>query len=868
MQKGIRSIKGRYRFFEPYQKEPFTLSIANLQKNLFVLILQYEVASRVRRDILYKLPEKLDSRIKELFHFLRRGKSEWSHVRSRERNFENQLQEIAAEVEKALTSIKEIEKQPDKTMHRALIINQKVDEIRSSIEEMEVAKVWGKSLENGKDRLKIILTETEKIPLDFYKIHRHIDPNLINITITVYGILNKVEDVSENLFQDVHNWKRHINDYREALKKARIKYDELEKIATLMPISLDITPERGQIKNLFTQLCNLESEWLKLKLENVQSLTLEANKVTQEVTSLLATLKRYDDLYKKFSDLISNLYSRIQALQFGFSSQVGQVKYPFRWDLSQQKIDSLIPVWESIEPVSNSRTPDKVNTDYEKSSELEKQLKILEKIYEAVIKQVKELRECWGGARHVLVDDWMVKPHNLDQKVIIFSVENWDSKLQVSSIKPDALKLIQRAEQSIPPQEDTTILESKLKERLDLARVLLTDIQNFEFRQKTIESRYDEILKIEVDANEKIKTTLPWIRAIVKEIDSWSLSTSMVKDIHGLFNRGDELKIALSQRNIGRVDGKLQNVNAWVKEVNNEVNTFANNLFEEIKQNEIAIKLTLGKLDEIGRIKDEEVSQARQLMAVPVFSFNIVQVSIGLDQTHQKIKSSLAQLNQLSKCRESLAMVADPIMGLANDTRECLRKAYDMLYKAEKEFTRKWPPVANEVIPAYEKQSLENIEEDIIYFRNKNQSLENFYEQYVDIRRRAREAILAIDEKIRIDASNQAHYQYIEGNIKSRLKTRIREQIDLIPGMYLTPEMYQTLELKGMEIVHDIQQDYLNKKIDAYEVQEILEHIFDHYNTKINFQDFSIHTNGGPAFAGAVYNSGSISGRSDNYFNT
>jgi chromosome segregation ATPase len=863
--KKIRSIKADYDFFEPHQQDPYKSYIANLRKLVLALIFQYRTASKLRKNNLYRLPGRSGHRRDDFIHFIRYGHAEWMFVQQREENLQRHLADLTSQVQKAFKNIADLERQSEKTSSRAKKVKDKANTINSIITKMVSNNVWGKTLEDCQNRLSMIVTESEKIPADFRTPYRHKSTKLIITTINVHQILEKIDQPCEILFKDVGDWNNALANCDATLTKARSLFDELEKTGAAMPNSLDVTIEKQRIIALSIELANLQGEFLKPKLERIQAITLQANQIADEGNTLLTALKSFEEQFKKFSNLITELLSRMHALQAGFNSQIGQARYPLRWDLSQAKIDPLITAWEAIEPANILRLPKKVSQDYDKLALIDKDLASLEKVYTTIIEQAKFLRDGWQTIKRITGPEWLQNVNRLVEKVTPYSADNWDTKLQVRTIKEDAYKLIEAVEHVTPRSDQAFVLESKIPGLRSEVQQVSKNIATFEENQKRIEAKYQIIVEKEQAADQKIKDKLPWIRSLIKEINRWDLPTVLIKDIYELGNQGEYLKQELAERMKGSVETKAKNIEAWASKVIDKSNVFASTLAKEIDTLSSMIKSTLEAVDQIGKVKDPEVNSAKQLVVANPYSFEVPSVSIGGTQLYDTIIMLLAARNDYMQRHQTLSAAVETLISIVEQVEKYRREAYSVLARAEQQFDRDWPPIHEEANLDNEIQILQEVEENRRGYQHRTQSIYSLEEGYRDIGATYNKAARQIKEKIRKDSEYKKRYDQLTDMLRTRLRTRINEQLALQPEASLPREQYQVLEQRGLSLVNEIKRNYVNGNIDRYEVERELDHLFLRDNTEINFQTLNISSGGGPIFMGPVDNrKGQINGRSDN----
>jgi hypothetical protein len=858
------SIRSVFKDFEPYRSEPYIFLTENLGRVILTLGYQYTNISREQRQIWQDLPKSKSNQIKSFLIFIFNGKLDWNKIQASEDNLENHLNEIYSRATKAENFINELHKQPEKTALRVKKIIARVDEIKVGITKLVTNNVWGDMLDDGKNRYKSIALELEKIPANYYIGFQNKFHSLVLATICVFQVLGSVEKSSDELLKDFRKWDDLFNNGSSALSKGDDLFGEIQKCMSSMPVPVDVTRTKTRIDELFVQLIRLRKEFQKPSLENVPGITLQANQVIEEGITLLSALKSYAVQYEKFSDLSSRIFTRIQSLQSGFNSQISQVKYPLRWDLSQEKIEPLTQEWESIEPPSVLRVPEKITKDFDKLIQVDTKLVELEKVYTTIIQQAKKLREGWYNIKRIVEPEWMQKIDELDRKIAPYSPENWDTKLQVSTIKVDALQLIQRVEQNIQKGENFIIFESKLPGLLAIIQILIKDIDQFVEKQKTIESRYGILIEKELSGSQKIKTTLPWVHAIINEINKWDLPTNRVKDIYEIDNQGETLKSELSQREVGKVEIKFQKIEKWAKSANEKISFLVSSLTQEVKTVQEEILSKLEELDQIGKVKDKDVNIAREFVTTPTYYLDVSIVRLNSDQSYEKIRQLLLMRRDLYLCQVNLVDTVKPLIDIAYDVELYREKAHAILEKAENQMTRDWPPIIEDVIPEHERKILASAEDDMNFYRNRKLTISDLDLEYRRIRDKYKSVILGVDEKIRRDGAQKHHYDLLDNSIKSRLRARIQEQATLIPGFSLSLQEFEFLEKRGKAIVSEIRNDFINNKIDSIEVENLLANIFQPYNTKIDLNNLNvINTEGGPAFMEPVINSGYIGGRTD-----
>ena len=519
---------------------------------------------------------------------------------------------------------------------------------------------------------------------------------------------------------------------------------------------------------------------------------------------------------------------------------------------------------EDIGSIDHRRNLLRVEDDLKKIAIVDVNIRELENVYSTIIGQAKELRDSWEETKRIYRFEWSRKAQDLAQKVKIYSPENWNPKVHVTTLVRDANELTQRAQQNIPENDHVQIIESSLPNLLKEIRKLTADIRTYEQNQVQIEQIYDFTVDEERRAKKILGNNLPWIHKIVKEVNRWDLATEWVKNIYEAGNEGEILQTQINNRDAGVVKTKSDKIQKWERNAQEQSKLFQDKITRDLNAGENRLSFLLATLDEIGKIKDKEINSARGLLVKPAFAFDVPMVGTNLvmQNTYEEIKKILARRSAVFQGKESVENVASTLIANFEAVKVRRTHAHSLKQQAIDQFTRDWPPVSRSVDLSYEASWLKNIDEDIADYKNQKQTVANLENIYINIRDKLNTVILRIEEKINDDKNDQEHFISLEKNVINKLNLRIKEVVTFNSEYALTDSQLYRLKESGLSIIKDIKQNYRENKIDALEARDWLENLFHPNNTSIDLRSLHINSGGGPIIAGTVDNRyGHIVGR-------
>jgi hypothetical protein len=522
--------------------------------------------------------------------------------------------------------------------------------------------------------------------------------------------------------------------------------------------------------------------------------------------------------------------------------------------------------WKSIEPLENTRTPNKVNSDLSTLIGIQDELSSLEETYNAIITQTKYLRgEGLERATQIWKPTWMQNVNDLVQAINSYSVENWDPKDRVTNFTVDASDLIHRGQLIIPNSESALLNESEIPRLYNDLCNLSRDIRDFEGRLRNIQTSLKIIQEKENVARYTILKLLPILHAVTSELIQRGLSTEMVSDWFHLVDRGENLRSEILRSQKGRILDKYQDSENWKKEIFQKGQSFISDLDEEISNQKNQIVERVADLGKIARtVKHPDIEQAEICMG-RVYAIAVIKIQ-GLESIYEQIKESLQRRDELLHAAQNLYETTSTLISTYNMVVIEKKNAEKLLRQAKNQLDRPWPPVFDNVLVDEQNNEFRDIEKHISIIQMQRQPIENLEMEYLNVLDMYRNVSRDLKQKIQKDKEQQNAYNNLELKLRNRLRTRIQEQMILEPNKTSTNEQINLLESLGLELVDKAKSDYKNKIMTASEVEKYIDGLFLSGNTRINLQNLTItiETDGGPTFLGPVDNKwGNISGRND-----
>ena len=511
-----------------------------------------------------------------------------------------------------------------------------------------------------------------------------------------YRILAETRPELDSLLKQVQAWEKQYNDAVKIVTRMRRVVGSLENSVANTAENLDLDEFNQRIYGLNIISQNLHATLTRLEVESITAVVQEAIRVQTSAQEMNAELTSARDESIKLTHSLNELNGGLKELSNLYAALATKDIHPIVWGQSQPALTKLSQQVNSLKPVEQPRAVNEAGNELKIVTSLNEERIELNNHCQEIAAQHAELMAMFNRPeiRHSL--DWFKDAHQLAECVDEYAPENWSTSDGLPTLEQDINILERTMEELVFQAPDKPVPENELKPYLDQVRRLVQSYLVLRQRVLVIDHRLSEIQNIESSSREALKA----VEANLTQITYLVGSNSYLNKIAGKQLSRFEDNLAsiitdLSQKQQGVIEKKAARVNSYQKKIETSTSKWLKQLTDELNTQTTKLTRSLRDLDDIAKIDEKPLHDARQLLStMPLYSEMEPKSFSHISEMIRELKQRSEYWQVCSAIRHALRDIEEPVLETHQQAEQSRAYVHEQLEDLERwlKRTEEWPP--------------------------------------------------------------------------------------------------------------------------------------------------------------------------------
>ncbi|MEJ5313840.1 MAG: hypothetical protein WHS45_05615 [Anaerolinea sp.] len=688
----VRGVVLAIQEYTPIQRQPYIGTVQELMERM-------QKADLQRRDvenILNTLYDRLNTIPGTPFQQLLRAfpEAQENHVLAKQlRGAQNNLETSLKDCERLVDRLRRLPEQIHKRVFQAA---SKMDEFQSLLGKLKEAGVQGENVLRAEDALEQLLNLRQQLPAELLAPAPPEDRVEIREAVTMaYARLEHIEPVLDEWLPRVRAWWQDYQRALDAYENLRNRARHFRTVLETPPPSLIINEFIEVLDQVRQQAKDLNQRLSQPQVDDLSAIARDAEQLDQKI---IQAAERYDRATRALTELdrvlleIETLHQQAQELME--KSEQRKV-YPIQWQASR-------PLWEKhseqMETLGNRerrRTPDEIDQALVKGAKLrEETARLLEGIQDSV-------------STHTELIKLLQHPHLAEGRTFLASVQpiieairtfdpvNWRKEERFNELDGEYKEISRLQAQVVPADVSAPLPETILKTRLQEAQTLKSLHEKLRPRFQQAKARLDELREKQNSAQEDLNRALKTIDHLILLLNDQPFLRDLASsELKRLSTEIPLKQVELNQPSHGAVEKKVSQAQVLLDEFNRSLILWLEKLNQEVTTQAGRLEKMLAQLDEVAKIQDRAVQDARTLagrLSAPP-SFN--PAGMGFSELAGELKRRSNEWQAVTASAQALENLSRDVLSSHQEVQQGLKAVQELLQQAGRRASgrRTWPP--------------------------------------------------------------------------------------------------------------------------------------------------------------------------------
>ena len=573
-----------------------------------------------------------------------------------------------------------------------------------------------------------------------------------------HAILTDTQPLLDGLRAQLENWEKQHAETKSKVSNMSQALDQLDRSLDTIPQELNLTPHIVRINQLKEIADNLHATLTRIEIENMQSVGSEAERLHAAVQETNEQFTQARQKLARLGTVLPELNEGLKVLSAQFAALGTNANHPIVWGQSRIILSKISQEATAIGPLKKPRTPEQLEQDLASAIRINEQRKELAQHCQDVNQAHAELLSILAKPEFSQGMEWVQKTRPLIERANEYDLNNWPSIDGVAKFPEDLQYLKEGLEYLVSGNPAESIPELELPQRLDDTRELDRFYQDLRSRAQNIQTRLDEMQRLEKQARDRLNTA----RAALNQLSMLARSNQLLagiasQDVSRLLGSQQQLSTDLEQRQRGSIERKARAADDLLIKIEQSAATWLDRFNKEVEAQRNALASRLSELDAIASLDEPAIAEARRLL-------NSGQSSgpLGPDGNPKKLDEIILELKRRSDYWQTCSGAARALEDVSTPVIETHAAASQSRQETKDQFaeisawlrgTRSWPPTA-------------------VSLQNERQELDQLEDQWEQLKQQPNKAITLVAQMSNLSAK----YQTLLANIRQVAERAAHDQ--------------------------------------------------------------------------------------------
>jgi chromosome segregation ATPase len=639
----------------------------------------------------------------------------WYQLRRQVGEMATDRQEIAAALEQAEGLQKAIGRLAWEVAQQTRQVDELQQRVESLLDHLRAKGVQGEAVQSAADQAAESRADLAQIAEPFFKAD---EATLLQqadqaSVIQAHSLLEKSLPILENLLEQLHTWE---HQQAEASAKVALMRQSLQssgKALAESPPGLDLSGMQDQLEQLQTTASEIHRSLDEAEAESLAPMAAEATRVHKAAQEIEARSVAARQQLAELGDLLPELNGGLKQIAAQLAALGTSSVRPVVWAQSRAQLTELSSQAKQLGTAGKARSPEKLAQDVEKARGLVKQQKELYLHTREVDMQHEELTTLLASSGLNQGAIFRQQVQNLLAKVQDYAPENWARGDGVERLSEE-LRYFDEGLQTVAGNQEESVAEGEMAQRLDEARQLEQFQQRLRERVEHIQARLGEIQQMETQAQNQATAAQAALNQASMLVRSNPFLEGVATGELGRLQKSlEQAKDELENHQQGLVEKKAHNVEVLVGRVEQALQSWLERLNKEIDGLKNALASQVSELQGIAMLEEPAVVEAQNLLS----SAQSFGASGFGGAGSSQLDGMVLELKRRSEYWQACKAGANALEDIAGPLLEAYQSASQERQETRQTFAelndwlrsnRGWPPASVDL--EVERQELERLE--------------------------------------------------------------------------------------------------------------------------------------------------------------
>ncbi len=497
--------------------------------------------------------------------------------------------------------------------------------------------------------------------------------------IAVHEFNTRYVPLLAQLDAQVQAWEHGYTQAAEQVAGLRNSLVALEQGVAGAPQALALDDWSRDIQSFGVIAQALQATLIRLEVESLPQVAEQAAHTQQSIDALDRQLQQARQGQAALETALPELHDNLKAVSAQFSALGTSPIHPVVWELSSPRLTRLSQQVSAIGSLRKPRRPQQVEKDLQTTHQLNDECLQLAQYCQQIAQQHAQLLDLLASPEINQGLSWYREAEKLMAQVRAYHPENWPGTDRVDQLPGELASLKDGLENLAGVPASRPLPESQVELSLEDVRYLKENQQLLRQRLANVQNRLSEIQLLEGHTAEQLNRA----QVTLNLLESLGRSNRFVQGVAARDVQRQQFSLQALQDELehserSTVDKKSRQVKAFTQQVEEQSNQWLDQLRQDTRVKTTALAASLSTLEQVARLDDPAVAEARRLVASgPSFDSAVKgQKSVyGLEQVGLELKRQCEYWEKCEAAQKALADVEKPVLEISRQVSGHRQKA-------------------------------------------------------------------------------------------------------------------------------------------------------------------------------------------------